>query len=327
MRTCAPVYYIRDGPVGGGRGEGYGSVETAVAFLIFNRPDTTARVFARIREARPSRLLVVADGPRADRPGEAERCAAARAVVDGVDWDCDLLTSYAEENLGCLRRVTSGLDWVFSTVPEAIVLEDDCLPDPTFFRFCQELLGRYRDDQRVAMVSGGNYQFGRRRTSHSYYFSRYTHIWGWATWRRAWRHCDAGLGLWPEVRDSGLLPHLLGGERAARYWGGLFERAHRGEADAWSYCWLFACWAQSGLTVLPNVNLVSNIGFAAGATHTTGASRLAALPTEPMPFPLEHPACVFADPVADGHTERELFSGEQTPARSRALGRLSRLFR
>jgi hypothetical protein len=302
-------------------------VKTPVAFLIFNRPDTTARVFERIREARPPRLLVVADGPRADRPGEAERCAAARALIDGVDWDCEVLTCYADANLGCLRRVSSGLDWVFGRVPEAIILEDDCLPDPTFFRFCEELLERYRDDFRVAMISGGNYQFGKRRSPHSYYFSRYTHIWGWASWRRAWRHCDTTMRLWPEVRNSGLLRHLLGDERAARYWAGLFEKAHRGEADAWSYCWLFACWAQGALTVLPSVNLMSNIGFAAGATHTSGGGRLAAMPTEPMTFPLSHPECMFADPVADARSERELFSGVERPVYARALSRAARLFR
>ena len=302
-------------------------MKTPVAFLIFNRPDTTARVFERIREARPPRLLVVADGPRADRPAEAGKCAAARAVIGGVDWDCEVLTNYSDVNLGCRGRVSSGLDWVFHTVPEAVVLEDDCLPEPTFFRFCEELLERYRDDLRVAMISGDNFQFGRRQTPYSYYFSRYTHIWGWATWRRAWSHHDIAMRLWPEIRERGLLPHLLGDSRAARYWADLFEKAHRGEADAWSYCWLFACWAQGALTVLPSVNLVSNIGFDGEATHTTGATRLAALPTEPMPFPLSHPPFLFGDPAADARSERELFSGAEPPVYARALSKAARLFR
>ena len=287
---------------------------TPVALIIFNRPDTTERVFEEIRRARPPKLLVVADGPRADMPGEAERCAAARAIIDGVDWDCEVLKNYSDVNMGCKRRVSSGLDWVFDTVPEAIILEDDCLPDPTFFRFCEELLERYRDDLRVAMISGDNFQFGKHRTTHGYYFSRYTHIWGWASWRRAWKNYDVNVGLWPEIRDGGWLDDMLGDPRAARYWSGMFEMAYRGGADTWDYQWLFACWAQGGLTVLPNVNLVSNIGFGGGGTHTAGISRLADMAVENMPFPLSHPPYMFRDSVADRATEDEQFSGSKVPA-------------
>ena len=151
---------------------------TPVAFIIFNRPDTTKRVFAEIAKARPPKLLVIADGPRADHPADVEKCAAVRAIIDGVDWDCEVLKNYSDVNLGCKRRVSSGLDWVFDTVEEAIILEDDCLPHPTFFRFCEEMLEKYRDDKRIAMISGDNLQFGRKRTGYSYYFSRYPHIWG-----------------------------------------------------------------------------------------------------------------------------------------------------
>src|SRR5665648_587346 len=161
-------------------------LKTPVAFIIFNRPETTRRVFAEIAKARPTKLLVIADGPRATHPDDAEKCAVVRAIIDGVDWDCEVLKNYSDVNLGCKRRVSSGLDWVFDTVEEAIILEDDCLPHPTFFRFCEEMLAKYRDDKRIAMISGDNFQFGKKRTEYSYYFSRYTHIWGWASWRRAW---------------------------------------------------------------------------------------------------------------------------------------------
>ncbi|MGC1799486.1 MAG: hypothetical protein WA701_03795, partial [Solirubrobacterales bacterium] len=183
---------------------------TPVAMLIFNRPETTARVFERVREARPPKLLVVADGPRADRPGEAGRCREARAVVEAVDWPCELMTDYSEVNLGCGKRISSGLDWVFDSVEEAIVLEDDCLPHPSFFRFCEELLKRYRAEERVVHVSGDNFQsagraggaVGRllrlagRSWSPSYYFSRYAHVWGWASWRRAWSDYDFEMTAW-----------------------------------------------------------------------------------------------------------------------------------
>jgi len=282
-------------------------LKTPVAFLIFNRPDTTARVFAEIARAKPPKLLVVADGPRPDRPGEAEKCAAARAIIEQADWPCEVLTNYSEVNLGCKRRVSSGLDWVFSSVEEVIILEGDCLPHPTFFRFCEELLDKYRDDERVMMISGNNFQFGRKRTEYSYYFSRYTHIWGWATWRRAWQYYDVNMELWPEIRDGGWLRDWLGNKNSARYWETILEKVYRGEIDTWDYGWTFACWIQNALTILPSVNLVSNIGFDPEATHTTGHSKFANMKTEPMKFPLSHPPYVLRDSVADSITEEEIF--------------------
>ena len=119
-------------------------LNTPVAFLIFNRPHTTQRVFAEIAKARPPKLLVVADGPRNDRPGEAELCAQTRAIIDQVDWDCEVLTHYADKNMGCKKRIASGIDWVFTQVEEAIILEDDCLPEASFFQFCEENLAPAR---------------------------------------------------------------------------------------------------------------------------------------------------------------------------------------
>jgi hypothetical protein len=279
-------------------------LRTPIAFFIFNRPDTTSRVFEAIRLARPEKLLVVADGPRADREGEVDKCRAARAIVELVDWPCDVLTNYAVSNLGCKRRVSSGLDWVFKTVPEAIMLEDDCLPEPSFFRFCEELLERYRDDERVMMISGDNFQFGRRRTAHSYYFSRYAHIWGWASWRRAWQHYDVDMKQWHDIRDGGWLHDLLDNPSSVRHWKGVFDRVAQGKINTWDYQWTFACWLQSGLAVMPNVNLVSNIGFHAGATHTAAENQFSAMSTEPMQFPLDHPSFVIRDRLADDFTHR-----------------------
>lgn len=275
--------------------------------LVFNRPDTTARVLQAIRAARPARLLVVADGPRPSRPEDARRCAEVRALFDAIDWPCEVEREFAAENLGCRRRVASGLDWVFARVPEAIVLEDDCLPDPSFFPFCEELLARYRDEPRVAAVTGNNFQGGRVRGDASYYFSRWPHIWGWASWRRAWRHYDVAVGDWPARARTRWLAEQLGDPRAARHWARVFDAAHAGAVDTWDYQWTYAVWAQRGLVATPNVNLVTNIGFGAGATHTTGPATLA-IPSRPIPFPLVHPASVAADDAADRHVQRELFT-------------------
>jgi hypothetical protein len=286
----------------------YWQLKTPVAFIIFNRPDTTSRVFGEIRRVRPPILLVVADGPRLNRQGEVDRCAAARAIIEKVDWPCEVLKNYSETNLGCKRRVSSGLDWVFETVEDAIILEDDCLPDPTFFRFCEELLEHYRDDQQVMHINGNNFQSGCKRGNASYYFSRYPHIWGWASWRRAWKHYDVDLKLWPQVRNSQFLSILLDDDKSVRYWATIFDRTYQGKIDTWDYQWAFACWYNTGLSSTPNQNLVSNIGFGTETTHVQ-QNEFANMVTTRLEFPLVHPTNIARDFAADTYTEKNNFSG------------------
>ena len=278
---------------------------TPVAFIIFNRPDTTERVFAEIARARPPKLLVVGDGPRANRPGEAEKVAACRAIIDRVDWPCEVLTNYSETNLGCKARVSSGLDWVFEQVPEAIILEDDCLPHPTFFRFCQELLGRYRDDERVGMISGDNFQFGYAINDDSYYFSNINHIWGWASWRNRWQgDYDVNLKLWPKIRDEKRFRDWFVSKSEQDNFAEILENVYQGKIDTWDYQWQFASRINGRMAVMPNVNLISNIGFGVEATHTTGQSKFENLPVIPIDFPLKHPSAVFASRILDGRFQR-----------------------
>ena len=297
---------------------------TPVALCVYSRPDLTARVLGAIRAARPQRLLVFADGAR---EGEEERCAATRALVEQVDWDCEVETDFAATHLGLRERMHSGLDWVFSRTERAIVLEDDCVADPSFFAFCDELLERYRDDERVMAISGDDFQHAVAAPAASYRFSRYPLIWGWATWRRAWDRHDPGMAAWPAFRDSGRLEALLGDAQATAYWTHLFEQASQGRAS-WDYAWAFTCFAQGGLTALPTSNLVSNIGFRADATNTSlpdgYRSPFAALPTQPLTFPLRHPQRVERDAATDAFLEDVMFSGNLRRAFSR-LRRVNRL--
>ncbi|MBD2464227.1 methyltransferase domain-containing protein [Oscillatoria sp. FACHB-1407] len=285
------------------------SLTTPVAFLIFNRPELTARVFQAIANAKPKKLLVVADGPRF--PEEAEKCRKAREVINQVDWDCEVLTNFSEHNLGCKRRVSSGINWVFSEVEEAILLEDDCLPVPSFFSYCQALLERYRNDSRIMHISGNNFQFGIERTKYSYYFSRYPHIWGWATWRRAWQHYDVDMQGWLDFKEAGLISSMFEHPQEQILWTQLLDQAYRGEVDTWDYPWGYTVWSQTGLSILPRVNLVTNIGFGADATHTTPGSNnpLANLPTEDL-WELEHPPYVAMNREADLYTYEKVFGGK-----------------
>ncbi|CAN4275606.1 GT4_BshA-like domain containing protein [Methylophilaceae bacterium] len=273
---------------------------TTVAFIIFNRPDTTERVFAEIAKAKPPKLLVVGDGARVNREGEAAKVAATRAIIDRVDWPCEVLTNFSEVNLGCKIRVSSGLDWVFEQVDEAIILEDDCLPHPTFFRFCQELLEKYRDDQRVGMISGDNFQFGHRLNDDSYYFSNFNHIWGWASWRSRWQHdYDVTMKDWPKIYDEGRMGDWFCTKAEKDYFAETFEKVHQGKIDTWDYQWNFASRLNGRIAVMPNINMISNIGFGDDATHTTGGSGLADMAVEEMVFPLKHPKAVFASITLD----------------------------
>ncbi|MBI2355167.1 MAG: glycosyltransferase family 2 protein [Deltaproteobacteria bacterium] len=241
---------------------------TPVAFLIFNRPDTTARVFEAIRRARPARLLVVADGPRSGRPDDARLCAEVRAVIDSVDWPCEVLKDFAERNLGCKKRVSTGLDWVFSQVEEAIILEDDCLPHPGFFPFCEQLLERYRDDERVMMIGGTNYLLDRLAIKESYFFSRYFPIWGWASWKRAWSRYDIAMKDWERFRSERQLNSFYSQRFMRSYVTNMFDAAHDNRIDTWDIQWFYSCLFNNGLCAVPRVNLISNIGLA--GTHTSG---------------------------------------------------------
>jgi len=270
--------------------------DVPVAFFIYNRPEPTARVFEQIALLRPRRLLIVADGPREGStdvvPPAARGVFAARQVVAHIDWPCDVRRNYAERNLGCRRRMSSGIDWVFSQCEEAILLEDDCLPEPTFFPYCAELLDRYRADERVMVISGDNMQLGHRCTADSYYFSAIPHIWGWASWRRAWRHYDVTMADWPNVSRTAFPGNWVGSPVAAAAHRRLMADVFAGKVDTWDTQWEYACWKRRGLSILPAVNLISNIGFGPSATHCRKPDRFAALPTEAIAFPLKHPGKV-----------------------------------
>lgn len=276
---------------------------TPIVFIIYKRPETTRRVFDVIAQARPRKLLVIADGPR--NVGETAQCQAARATIESVNWDCEVLTEYADTNLGLKRRVSSGLDWAFSQVEEAIILEDDCLPDVTFFRFCEELLGYYREEPRIMHISGDNFLGGRVSVDASYYFSRYPHIWGWATWKRAWQRYDVDMRLWKDSPNRQEFLSQFRSRNERNFWRYRWARIAAGKGHSWASQWVFACLAHHGLSITPDRNLVSNIGVGADATHTRRRRLTHAMPTRPVNFPLRHPPTIIRHEAADAISVRE----------------------
>ncbi len=271
-------------------------LNTPVAFFIFRRPDTTEKVFEVIRQAKPPKLLVISDAPRPNRPDEAENCAACRAIIDRVDWDCEVLKNYADVNMGMKSRQASGFDWIFDTVDEAIILEDDTLPHPTFFRFCEELLEKYRYDERVMMISGTNFLQEWKSKLHSYHFGYFGCTWGWASWKRAWNCYDIEMKLWSEPEIKQRVQDTLANPKYFSEVVKNLDPTYSGVIQTWDYQWEFARFINSGLSVNPARNLIANIGFGEDAVNTFKDYRgISNLPLEPMSFPLRHPHSIAVD--------------------------------
>ncbi len=266
-------------------------METPVILILFRRPETTRQVFEAIRQARPRHLCLVADGPRG--PQDQAPCEAARAVVADIDWPCEVIHDFADTNLGVAKRVSSGITAAFEHYEQAIILEDDTLPCPFFFEFCENLLRHWRDQDCVQHISGTNFIHRRKADiPHSYYLNHHPAIWGWATWRRAWQHYDLNLPGWPRHKAEGLLQSKLQTDDARRHWEQTFDLHHDNDDPwTWDYHWTYATWTQGGLAASPRQNLVTNIGFGEGATHT-GTATAPDLPiddihTEEISHPLE----------------------------------------
>lgn len=266
-------------------------LKTPVAFIIFRRPENTLRVWERIREARPEKLFLIADGPRT--PEEEKECQAARDVVAHVDWPCEVHRNFSETNLGCRQRVASGLHWVFEQVEETIILEDDCLPDPSFFSFCAELLERYRNHHEVMMISGNNFSKKRLSIPDSYFFTVFAHIWGWATWRRAWQLHDDTMSDWPQFSLDKKWEECFPDTNLRAFWKQIFDRSYQGEWE-WDHRWWFTC-LKNGYCITPAINLVHNIGFGQSATHTKSGSDHINPAAERISFPLIHPDSIRRD--------------------------------
>jgi hypothetical protein len=291
--------------------------ETPVALFVFNRPDTTRKVLEAISVARPAKLLLIADGPRPGKPGEEEACRQVRDIVGRVDWPCEVVRNFADRNLGCQERIISGLDWVFSQVEEAIILEDDCLPGVSFFPFCQELLNKYRGDDRINYISGDNFAAERLKADASYYFSRIGGIWGWATWRSEWARYDRYLSDWPKLRSEGMLEEIFDERKAVAHWTRIFDSMHEKKGpNTWDYQWVYTGFKNNSLIAVPSVNLVTNIGFGVDATHATDVDARFVLPSTRMEFPLRHPASFVPLRSLDRRRSRDMFS---TPISRRVL--------
>jgi hypothetical protein len=293
------------------------STAAPVLLIAFNRPQKTTRVLESIRKARPSRLYVAIDGPRSVVTEDFDRVAEVVSATDIIDWPCEVKRLIRPKNIGCKRGVSSAISWFFENEPEGIILEDDCCPSDAFFPFCEEMLLRYRHKKEIGTIAGSNFQRGRKRGNASYFFTTYPHLWGWASWRRAWQHYDVAIPFWPDWKNSKEFRRKFPDNDERAFWEKLFDDSHAGNNDTWDYQWVATLVKNGSLTVMPQSNLVSNIGFDVDATHTKKWNSSLAIPTEPLSFPLIHPAKIEADNRADRFIFKNLFP--QKTATTRAL--------
>lgn len=285
---------------------------TPILLLIFNRPETTQKVFDQIRAVKPLYLYVAADGPRPEREDDTINCQKARDIIKQVDWTCEVKTLFRDENLGCGFAVCSAITWFFEQVQEGIILEDDCLPDISFFPFCTELLSRYKSNENIYVISGINRQNGLNHGNGSYFFSHYPMTWGWATWRRAWDQFRYDIPHWDQSFKSGDLDHVFQSYQEKIYWKKKIKLVESEKKNIWDYQWCYAMWKNKGIGITPNINMIINLGVTNPATHTfLNDSIRAPLTSGNIQFPLKHPE-IKVDRDADRVTFKTALSHSPT---------------
>jgi len=279
---------------------------TPVLLLIFCRKEPAQKVFEQIRLAKPKKLYIAADGARTDRAGEAELCEQTRSIVNQVDWECEVKTLFRDTNLGCKKAVTSAIDWFFEHENEGIILEDDCVPNPSFFAFCSEMLEKYRNDTRIFQINGSNFQNGRKRGEASYYFSKFNHVWGWATWKRAWELMDIEMQSFPEFKAQNKIADIFENKYTQKLWIKHFSKIARGVDNIWDAQWTFSVFKNNGLCITPNANMITNIGFNVENAVNSGMSDLkfANKKLEEIDS-ITHPTFILPDKKADDYINKE----------------------
>lgn len=284
--------------------------EVPISFHIFNRPETTQLVFNEIKKIRPKHLFITADGPRDNKPSDKEACEKVRLIIEDIDWECELHTNFSDNNKGSFKSTSEGIQWVFEHVERAIILEDDCVPSGSFFKFCHELLDYYQNDTRVSIISGNNFQKGNNELKDSYYFSRYTHIWGWATWKRTWDKVDFSMKYWPEYKKMNGLKSIFSKQKEIHYWEEMYQDMYEKKRKPhWDFLLTLSSFMNNTVSIMPNENLVSNIGFGPDASNCKTQSEIHFLEAREMTFPLKHPEFMSRFVANDDFTELKFFSG------------------
>lgn len=285
-----------------------GLFDLPVSLHVFNRPETTSHLFDIIKKIRPKQLFITADGPRENKPDDIVNCHLTRSIVTNINWECKLHTNFSKINKGSYKSTSEGITWVFNHVEKALFLEDDCIPHISFFKFCENLLEYYENDSRIALISGTD--FTNLNTTHSYYFSRYTHLWGWAAWKRTWDKVDFSMSDWPSFRDNECLKALFKSRHEEIYWKRIMQDMYEKKIGPhWDYLLLLSMFMNNTLAIRPTQNLISNTGYGDNSTHFIYKTRMHENHTYNMKLPLSHPRCVCRNYRAEYLSDLIEFSG------------------
>jgi hypothetical protein len=284
-------------------------LKTPIVLFVFNRPSFAQLLFSTISIIKPKILYIFADGPRLNNKEDLILCEETRKVFDYINWPCRVEKFYSKSNIGCRESIPRGLNHVFSSEEECIILEDDCIPEISFFQFCENLLEKYRYETKIMTIGGHRSDGPNEFDSFSYFFSKYPSIWGWATWKNRWQKYDLMMSEWLQLRNTSWLSNILSSSEEVSYWHIFFDKMLRG-LDTWDYALFFSCWLNQGLSIRPKVNMISNIGFRVDATHTKSPEHLNIFPkSTDIYFPLVHPIKIEIDPEAEKRIEWVNFSG------------------
>ena len=270
----------------------------AVLLTVWKRPEQVLRVINVLREYKPKKVYVSCDGPNINIEGQKEKVLKTRSIIDqSIDWDCNLYKNYSDVNLGCRDGMTKAIDWFFNNEEEGIIIEDDCLPNIEFFEYCDNLLEKYRFNERIFSISGCNRHNGLIRGEYSYFFSRYVHVWGWAGWRRSWKKYDKSMQEWEKFKRFANINSFFISKREKSFWIETFDNLTKlNVPDTWDYQWVFAHILNDALSIIPNSNLISNIGFGTDSTHSFAPPKTQI--TKNI-IPIKHPQYVIRDKEAD----------------------------
>ena len=274
---------------------------------MYNRAESVEKVVNILRDLKPLNLFISADGPKNSKE-DIEACSNARKIIESIDWECTVKKNIQANNLGCRHAMAEGITWFFDHVTEGIVLEDDCVPDQSFFYYVEDLLERYRYTEEVFVISGSNFGVVPEDWPYSYYFSRYMNCWGWATWRRAWKYFDNDMNDWRDTEKKSSLELYIEKEFCG-YWRTILNKCYKKKLDSWAYLWTFSCWYNNGLAILPTKNLIKNIGVGDDATHTKRRIKTLGVKRSKIQLPLAHPSEITRLKAVDILIEKKAHSG------------------
>tara|TARA_X000000950_G_C13859478_1_gene638087 strand:- start:491 stop:1447 length:957 start_codon:yes stop_codon:yes gene_type:complete len=285
-------------------------MKTPLLILLYNRPNVTKTLFNKIKKMKPSTIYIAADGPRANDPVDSELCNRVRNIFSKINWNCKIYRKYNKKNFGCKNSITKSIDWFFKREKYGIILEDDCIPSLDFFWITGILLKKYENNNKIFCISGSNYTKNFKNDNNSYYFSKYPHCWGWATWRRAWRKNDPYIKFWPKFKNTLDWKSINNSITENRYWNKIFDRCYKGKFNSWAYPWTLSVWKNKGLTIIPKENLVKNIGYGTNSTNSFFRDIGDIYKTKKIQRTIKHPKLIRPDVKKDNFVFNNHYRGK-----------------